>query len=576
MVSTDVPEEVREIQYPNSKIYGIITLPLGITFTSEFIPRFNWNREYNHWSSEHPNWAVFGGRAARENTTIFEWQINNMLKWNREFGVHAFDVTLVQNAEKYQYWRDHMERQNFLPSDVLGYHRMQAGSEDLEISSNDEVSTGDALLARLNYTLMTKYNLTASFRRDGYSAFGQEYPRAWFYSLAGGWTISQENFFNVPWINQLKLRFSYGTNGNRGVGIYSALSDLGTGKYLLIDGTAISYTSLLYTNRMANSSLKWERTSAYNAGLDFGLFEGRLSGSIEGYFMITKDLLIPRQLPNITGYTSVMANLGQVNNHGIEFTISSVNMAKPDFTWSTDFSMAHNRNKIIHLYGDYVTDPETGERKELDDITNGWFIGHAIDQIWDYRIIGIWQTEEQAEAATYSRNPGDFKLEDINGDGYYTNDDKVFQGYRRPVVRLTMRNNLQYKNFELSIKMYSNVGHYLANNYVRNNEAFYDRSTYYNVPYWTEDNPGNGKWARIDSYETGFNVWENNSFLRIDNISLSYNVPQKFLSKLKIANCRFSLVSDNTYVIAPWWSWMDPEYNDYSPSYLSFKLNLTL
>lgn len=559
----------------NSKIYGIITFPFGISFTSEFIPRYNWNRDYQSWSSKHDLWLPQGGRASRQNTTIFEWQINNMLKWNKTFGVHNFDVTFVQNAEKYQYWRDYIYRQRFLPSDVLGYHRMQSASEDLDISSDDQVSTADALLARINYTLMERYNFTASYRRDGYSAFGQSNPHASFWSAAGGWTISEESFFNIPWIDQLKLRLSYGTNGNRGVGIYDALANLNTGKFVLITGGVPGYTSQLYTSRMANPNLRWERTTAYNAGLDFSVLKGRLRGNIEGYYMITKDLLIPRQLPNVTGYASVMSNMGRVDNKGIEVGLSSLNIGTKDFSWTTDFSITHNRNKIVHLYGDYITDPLTGEEKEVDDIANRWFIGHAIDQIWDYRTLGIWQADEATEAAKYSRNPGDYKLEDFVNDGYYTDADKQFQGYRRPIVRLTLRNDLKYKDFELSVKMYSNLGHYKANQFLRNNEGFYDRSTYYNVPYWTPENPGN-KWARIDSYETGFDVWENNSFVRIDNISLSYNIPQKFLSKLRIINCRLSLVSDNPFVWAPGWSWMDPEYDGYTPSFLSFKLNLTL
>jgi len=559
----------------NSKVYATITFPYGITFTSEFIPRFNWNRNYQHWSSGHLNWALQGGIASRQNTTIFEWQVNNMLKWNRTIGVHNFDVTLVQNAEKYQYWRDEMERQQFLPSDVLGYHRMQAGSEDLEISSNDEVSTADALLGRLNYTLMSKYNITTSVRRDGYSAFGQANPRATFWSVAGGWTLSEENFFNAEWIDQLKLRISYGTNGNRGVGTYDALANLNTGKFVFITGGSAGYVSRLYTNRMANENLKWERTTALNAGLDFSIFKGRFRGNIELYTMQTKDLLIPRQLPNITGFSSVYSNLGQVDNKGFEISLNSVNISQLDFGWTSDFSLTFNRNKIIHLYGDYALDPETGKMVEMDDITNEWFIGHAIDEIWDYRTLGIWQTNEAAEADAYSRDPGDYKIEDINGDGYYTDADKVFQGYTRPPFRLTLRNDFQYKNFELSIKMYSYLGHKRANNHLRNNDAFYDRSTFYNVPYWTEDNPGN-KWARIDSYETGFDVWENNSFVRIDNISLSYNIPVSFLSRFKIVGCRLSVVSDNPYVWAPGWSWMDPENDSYTPSYISFKINLTL
>lgn len=559
----------------NSKLYTTVNFPFGISFTSEIIPRFNWNRNYQSYSSGHPLWLPQGGRASRENTTIFEWQLNNILKWNKTFDVHSFDVTLVQNAEKYQYWRDYMYRQRFLPSDVLGYHRMQAGSEDLEISSNDQVSTGDALLARLNYTLMSKYNFTSSFRRDGYSAFGQANPRASFWSVAGGWTISEESFFKVNWIETLKLRLSYGTNGNRGVGIYDALSNLNTGKFVLITDGSPGYVSQLYTSRMANQGLKWERTSSFNYGLDFALFKGRLRGNIEAYNMITKDLLIPRQLPNVTGYASVFSNLGEVDNKGLEIGINSINIGKKDFTWTSDFSFSFNRNKIVHLYGDYVTDPVSGKQTEVDDIVNQWFIGHAIDEIWDYKILGIWQESEATDAAIYSRSPGDYKLWDADGDGYYTNADKQFQGYKRPPFRLTLRNNIQYKNWDFSIKAYSYLGFFKADNYVRNNEAFYDRSTYYNVPYWTPENPGN-KWARIDSYETGFDVWENNSFIRIDNISLSYNVPQSFLNKFKIVSCRLSIISDNPLVWAPNWSWMDPENDGYTPSYISFKLNLTL
>jgi TonB-linked SusC/RagA family outer membrane protein len=559
----------------NSKIYATVTFPLGFTFTSEFIPRYNWNRDYNTYSTGHFEWALQGGRASRGNTTIFEWQINNMLKWNKTFGDHNFDATFVQNAEKYNYWYDYMERKNFQPSDVLGYHRMQAATEDVSLTSDDQVSTGDALLARLNYTFKSRYNLTGSFRRDGYSAFGQANPRANFWSVAAGWTLSEEEFFNVSWIDQLKFRLSYGVNGNRGVGIYDALSNLNSGKFLLISGNVTSYVSQLYTSRMANANLKWEKTSAYNAGLDFSIYKGRLRGSVEVYFSKTEDLIMPRQLPNVTGYSSVFSNLGQVNNTGIELNLNSVNLSTTNFTWTSDFSLSHNKNEIIHLFGDYTTDAVTGKTKEVDDITNEWFIGHAIDEVWDYKTLGIWQVAETAQATAYSRSVGDFKLEDVNGDGKYTNDDKQFLGFTRPKVRLSLRNDLQYKNWQFSVKMYSYLGHLKANNYLRNNEAFYDRGTYYNVPYWTAENPGN-KWARVDSYETNFNVWENNSLVRLDNISLSYNIPVSLLSKIKVSNCRLSVVADNPWVYAPEWSWMDPENDAYTPSYISFKLNITL
>ena len=292
--------------------------------------------------------------------------------------------------------------------------------------------------------------------------------------------------------------------------------------------------------------------------------------------MVTEDMLVSRQLPPMTGFSDVFDNLGQIQNRGVEFGLSSRNMNRSGFTWTTDFSFAYNKNEIVHLYEDYKTDPVTGEREEQDDTQNNWFIGQAVDAIWDYKTLGIWQESESELAKEYGRIPGDYKLEDVDGDGIYTElGDKQFLGNRRPPVRMTMRNVFTYKNFDLMIKMYANVGHKAANNFLRHNEAFYDRSTYYDVPYWTPQNPSN-KWARIESYETGFNVWEDNSFVRIDNVALTYNIPSAFLEKYRIEGCSLSIMAGNPFVWAPNWSWMDPENNGYTPSYTSLKLNLTL
>ncbi len=562
-------DRFRKYNALNSKIYAIVTLPFGFSFTSEYITRFNWNREYIHRSSADLEWAAEGGRAWRRNWTIFEWQVNNILKWNKDFDDHSFDFTFVQNAEMYQYWYDRMDRHQFQPSDVLGYHRMQAGTEDVEISSDDQKSTGDALLGRLNYTYKGKYLLTASVRRDGYSAFGQSNPRATFGSAALGWTISEEDFFNVSWLDMLKLRASYGTNGNRGVGIYDALANLNTGKFVFIDGTNEYYVSQLYSSRMANAELKWERTGAYNFGIDFSTAKGRIRGNIELYQMITKDLLIPRQLPDITGYASVFSNLGQVNNSGFELALNTINMQKNNFEWNMGFSLSYNKNEIKHLYYDYDE-----EGNEVDDIGNQWFIGHSIDEIWDYKLDGIWSTDEAEEAHKYSRDPGDFKQVDIDGDGFYTNDDKVFQGNRQPKFRWTWRNDLTLGDFELGVKIYSYMGYYGTNNHRRQNDVFYDRGAMLNVPYWTPDNQQD-IWARVESYESGFNVWEKKDFIRLDNVSLSYNIPASLLQKASIVNCKLSLIAQNPYVWTKW-RWMDPEIENFAPTNVSFKISLTL
>lgn len=563
----------------SSSLYATIELPLGITFTHQYIPQLGYETRFNHWSSDHPEWGNQGGIAERRHGNSFEWQINNILKWNRDFGKHTFDVTLLQNAEKFQSWWDIVRRSQFQPNDVLGFNNIGGATNDVEIRSDDQYETGNALMARLNYTFNDKYMLTGSFRRDGYSAFGQKHPHANFGSAALGWIISEEPFFNINGLELFKLRLSYGTNGNRSIGRYSALSDLATGRYIqVIDGQP-QYVSQLYANRLANSDLKWERTGAYNIGVDFSTTRGRIAGNVEIYYMQTKDLLVQRTLPNVTGYYDVFTNLGQVDNRGFEISLRTVNMDRPNFSWRSNFILTHNQNEIVHLYGDMVDVVDDNGtvigQKEADDVNNGWFIGHAIDEIWNYEVLGIWQADEEDEAALYSREPGDFKLNDVNGDGVYTNDDKVFQGYAKPRYRVTLGNDFQMRNWSFSFKLYSFLGHFAENNHKKNNDVFYDRGSSFDVPYWTPENPSN-EWARVESYETGFSVYENSSFIRLDNVALSYDVPSSFLDRFSITRLRMSAILQNPYVWAPTWSWMDPENRAYTPTFYTFKLNLTL
>ncbi|GLR16948.1 SusC/RagA family TonB-linked outer membrane protein [Portibacter lacus] len=559
----------------NAKVFGDIKLPFGISFTSEFIPGIVWDRRYEHRSSKEP-FVNDGGRVLRNNYNSYEWQMNNILRWDKTFGIHRFNVTMLQNAEKFQRWQDEVVRSQILPSDVLGYHDIGSATNNVNIWSDDVYETGTALMARLNYTLNEKYMFTGSVRRDGYSAFGQQNPTADFGSLALGWIISEENFFNSNLIDFLKLRLSYGTNGNRSIGRYAALSDLATGNYVQVINGTPTYVSQLYSTRLANSNLKWEKTAAYNGGLDFAIANGRISGNVEAYYMQTTDLLVSRSLPDVTGYNNVTANLGQVDNRGFEVSLNTVNIDKPNFDWNTSFSVAFNRNEIVHLYGDFedVVDDNGNVigQKESDDVANGWFIGHAIDEIWNYEVLGIWQEEDREEAAEYSRSPGDFKINDTNGDGVYTNEDKIFQGYADPLYRVSFRNDFSYKNWDLSVKLYSYLGHKAANNHRKNDDVFYDRASGYQVPYWTPENPLT-EWARVESFSSGFSVYENNSFVRVDNVALSYNVPQDLIAKLALERLNVSFVMQNPTVWAPSWTWMDPEQKGYTPSFYTFKIN---
>ncbi|MFC5410326.1 SusC/RagA family TonB-linked outer membrane protein [Larkinella bovis] len=563
----------------NTTIFGLVTLPFGFTFRTNFTPRFEFYERYNHESSKHAEWAAVGGNVSRQQRKTYYWQIDNILKWNKTFGAHNFDATFLANAEKYQRWDNTMTNKGMLPTDVLGYHNVGTGVNPT-VSSNDEYSTGDGLMARLFYSFKDRYMVTLSTRRDGYSAFGQKNPRALFSSAALGWVFTDEKFFRSSWLNYGKLRFSWGSNGNRDIGRYVSLSDLNTGKYLYVrpDGT-VYQVNQLYVNRMQNPNLKWERTESFNLGLDFGILNDRLSGSLEVYRSSTKDLLVQRSLPNVVGFDWVMDNLGEVQNRGFEISLNSVNMNRDNFSWRSTFNLQLNRNKIVHLYGDIGANG-----KEIDDVANRWFIGHSIDEIWNYQVEGIWQVSERDQAAKYGVKPGDFKIKDVDGDGKYTNADKDFQGWTNPRFRWTLRNEFRlFKNLDVSFTMYSYWGHKAGFNQMKNRDGFLDRTSSYVFPYWTEENPSN-EWARLYSSEggaSGFSVYRDRSFIRLDNISIGYTLPKSLVQKVAVQNLKFFGSVRNVGYYAPKWNYWDAEPDDDgnnvpAPRIISLGLDITL
>jgi TonB-linked SusC/RagA family outer membrane protein len=559
----------------NATLFAAIELPFGISFRTNFTPRYEFYERYNHESADHQDWGASGGNASRQQRKVYFWQVDNILSWSKNFNeVHNFDVTFLANAEKYQSWDNTMSNNGFEPHDRLGYHNIGAGINPI-ISSNDEMHTGDALMGRVIYSLYDKYILTASVRRDGFSAFGQRNPRATFYSGALGWVFTDEDFFDVSWMDYGKLRVSYGVNGNRDIGRYAALSDLQTGKYFYQrpDGN-LYFVNQLYVNTMMNPNLRWEKTASFNVGMDFTLFGNVLDGTIEAYDMSTTDLLVERSLPDILGFNWVYDNLGEVRNRGFEISLNSTNISRENFSWRSGLNFQLNRNKIKSLYGDLGPDG-----RELDDLENEWFIGRAIDQIWHWKTQGIWQSDEADAADQYGVRPGDYKIEDVNGDGLFTIADKQFLGYEEPRFRWNLRNEFKlYKNFDLSFQIYSYWGQTRTFNQLKSRDGFLDRTSSYVFPYWTEENPNN-EWARLYSSEggaSGYNVYRKSSFIRLENISLAYTLPQQLVERVKIQNLRVYGNIRNIGFFAPEWDFWDPENVGPTPRYFTLGVDITL
>ncbi len=564
-----------------TNLFATVKLPLNIEYQMNFSPRYHWYEYMNHESSKHPEWAGEGGKSERRNDKTFNWQIDNIIRWKQQFGRdHRVELTLLQNAEKGQYWKTQSYNKQYTPSDVLGYHNMAAGTVP-SINTEDTYKTGDALMARLFYSFKDRYMLTASIRRDGYSAFGVMNPRATFPAVALGWVFTSENFMEATseWFSYGKLRFSWGQNGNRDIGQYEALASMNSSlhPYISLAGTVFT-TSQIYVNRMANSALQWERTGSYNLGLDFTLFHDRISGSVETYMAETNDLLMTRALPSILGFANVKANLGALTNRGFEMTLNGKVFEEKDFSWNTSGTFSFNRRKVKHLYGNTTEvkdkDGNVIGYREADDIQNGWYIGHDPDQIFDYERNGVWQLGEEEEAAKYGNKPGDFKYVDQNEDNVLNNDDKVFQGYKTPRYRVSWRNEFTFKkDFSLSFMMYSNIGQYDTFNRAANNGGMYDRYTIVDIPRWTVDNPTND-YGRIGSKNSGSN-YVNKTFVRMENITLSYNVPKNLLQKISVQNMRISVAVRNPFVITGW-TFGDPEGGDVTLRTYNLGVNFTL
>ncbi len=572
-----------------------VTLPFGITYQFNIAPRYQWFYDRYHMSAELPNSDPATRGVNRNSSKTFNWNLNNTLTWDRTFAnLHHVTVTLAQEAEENRYWSDNISARNITPTDVLGFHYISgANKEQSSFSTNDTHYTAAAYLGRVFYGFMDRYMLTATVRRDGYSAFGQNNPWANFWSLGASWVLSEEKFAqDWKWLDMAKLRLSYGTNGNRSLAdTYLALSNLANGglyAYYKYGSTSQEVLNALSVNRLGNPNLEWEKTSSWNFGIDFAVLNKRLSGSIDIYHKKTHDMIMSQRLPNFTGFSSITTNLGEVTNTGFEITLNTKNIETKDFKWGTSLGFSYNKNKIKHLYYEYDEDG-----KEMDDTSNGWFIGKPIGEIWYWKTDGIWQADEAEQAALVNQKPGDPKvvnvyteddkiLEDGTRVPVYNDKDRVYHGTTQPPIYWNMRNDFQYKDFTFSFSMYSYMGHKSRAGYWLNGDnsgsMFTQTCNTYKKEYWTPENPTND-YARLNavgpSGVTGIEKVYNRSFVRLDNITLGYTIPRDITNKWGIQRVHVTAGIHNAFTIDSW-EYGDPETGGFANRQFQFGLNVTL
>ncbi|WP_196938376.1 SusC/RagA family TonB-linked outer membrane protein [Sphingobacterium pedocola] len=557
--------------------YAELKLPFGIKYRASFQNRLVTEKNYNFWPSTTMEGGIRrqNGYGNRSDEHSYEWMLDNILTWSQRFNKHAVDFTFLINAEKLQIQQSFQENENFGPNENLSWHGLQYGANP-SINNNDRVRTGDALMARMNYNYDERYLFTFSWRRDGFSAFGQNHPRGFFPSAAFAWRLSQEQFFNVAWVDDLKMRFSWGVNGNRDVPTYAALSNLSRNPYF--DGTNVVVG--LTNSSMANPNLKWEGTEAYNIGVDLTAFERKLTVTLDAYQGTTYDLLLDRRLPRIIGYESVTTNLGELFNRGINATVEGQLVKKENLTWRSSLVFSLNRNRINRLWGDMIEEEVNGQTvtREVPDYANGYFPGEALDRVWDYRIQGIWQEEEADAAGQYGMRPGEYRVEDVNADGAYRQfDDKQFIGWRQPRYTLGWRNDFNFLTyFDLNIFVRADLGHIgERGDFNHSSSNIYDRANTLDIPYWTAENRSNTH-PRLNVnyrlFEGGINMYESRSFLRLQDAAIGYRMPQQILEKVSVNQLRFFASARNLLTWSKWSGW-DPESQN-SPMPRIFTLGL--
>ena len=559
-----------------------ITVPWvkGLTYEMVYSNNLRWSQN-NYFYDEYTT-AGQGknGKGERSNSNNYHMLLDNLIKYNNTFNnIHNIDVTLLYSRER-RTWNDMSAYAEDFDNTILGDNKLEDGKKQT-VSTGSGESGAIGMMARATYTFDNRYSFTGTVRRDGCSAFSKNRKWATFASGGFNWNISNENFMkDVEPIDNLALRLSYGSNGNQSISPYTTLAKVGTGKYIFAGDPSYSITQSI--SSFALDNLGWETTTGFNAGIDFSLFENRLSGSIDTYFTNTKDLLFSLALPTISGKSSITSNLGKIQNKGVEISLHSLNISKKDFSWTTDFAFSLNRNKVASIYGE----DNDGDGKEDDLISSGYFIGKSLGTIYGYKITGMWQQEDVDNGTIMEgMRPGDYKLEDLNGDGKIDSEnDRQFLGTSKENFRWSMTNTLTYKDWSLMIYINSIWG---GNGYFQSaNTPYYDEyinSGQHNrtiLDYWTPENT-DAKFPRLDYQKNARyqgTLYQDRSFIKLQKVALTYNL-SRFVKRIGLNNMKLSLSADNLFEFSPYWDGLDAETGQglsisARPSIRTYQMNL--
>ncbi len=554
----------------NMQMLGDAYLLFHITKDLDFKTDFGYNvnsQKNNFYSSQ--NLAHLsqdqGGVANINAYSTYYWQSENYLTYNKKINSNQkLTALLGMSWQKYYNERVRSETQNFI-DDIFQWHYQQAGSVKSANESQDYQWTMNSYFARATYDISGKYLFTATGRYDGSSKFGKNNKYAFFPSVGAAWRVSEEDFMkDNKSISNLKVRASYGVSGNQEIGQYLSIAQIQPNSVVLNGANQ----STLLPSYIGNPNLKWERSLQFDAGVELGLFDNRVNLNLDYYTRDTKDLLLQAPIPWSAGLVNanVYRNIGSVRNSGVEVNLNTVNIKSRNFTWTTNFIFAANKNKVLKLNdgnADIFPGPNfLGQNYVIR-------VGEPIGSFYGMTRLGTYSDKEADEAALHGLKPGDRKyIYNADGSNYYS-----IIGRAYPKWTGTFTSTINYKNWDFSFDIRFVEGVNTAANFKHSSE---DRQTIANslatvLNGWTPTNQ-NTMISQVRNYkyaqDSHFDTWwvEDGSFIRGQNFVLGYTLPGSLTQKMKIQRLRFYASVQNLFIITKYTGY-DPEVDTFNSGY---------
>ena len=499
----------------------------------------------------------------------FNWLIENQLTYNTTINEkHNLTAILVQSAQKETFKSNNVTATDY-PNDYI--QTISGGTVTKGYSEKSQWSIA-SYLARVQYSFSGKYMLSGAIRTDGSSRFGKNNRWGYFPSASAAWRITEENFFKeqtaLSFINDLKLRLSYGVTGNFQIGNYEHLATMSLDNYIL--GTGQGLLSYGYKpDNIEREDLSWEKNKMVNAGVDVQMFNGLLGFTVDYYNTNTSDMLLSVPVPLITGYSTSLMNIGKVNNRGWEIGLSSQKHISDDFGYSFNANWSKNINEVKAL------GPSNAPIISSGSVEHAYYITEVGKPIGNYYLLvqdGIFETEEDLKKYPHFENTkvGDFRFVDVDGDGVLDLDkDRTVCGNYMPKFTYGFGGKLWYKGFDLDINFQGVFGNKILNlnrRYIDNMEGNVNGTTIALDRWQSEDQPGNGQVNKANRKQTGYNgrtsTWhlEDGSYLRLQNVSLGYTLPKKWTNRFYVEKLRLYVSGQNLATFTKY-SGYNPEVN---------------